>query len=114
LRRDELYTKAFHVRDAATDLAFGTLALLNGKSLTETTGEAAERENASVSAIRPLNQRLQALCGLTDDGGCVCARNLGSYGACGRAAWLPNEGRYHARVQETWTPPTGIGYAFLK
>lgn len=52
---------AFHVRDAATDAAVRRLALLTGKSLTETIRDAVEREYALLRGTPPLLERLQSI-----------------------------------------------------
>lgn len=52
---------AFHVRDAATDLAVRKLARLKGKTLTETIREAVEREYTQITQAPSLIERLQPI-----------------------------------------------------
>jgi len=52
---------AFHIRDAATDLAVRRLAKLKGKTLTETIREAVENEYARTRSEIPLAERLKPI-----------------------------------------------------
>jgi antitoxin VapB len=52
---------AFHVKDAATDLAVRRLAKLKRKTLTETIREAVEHEYARARSQIPLIERLKPI-----------------------------------------------------
>lgn len=59
---------AFHVRDAATDLAVRRLAKLKGKTLTDTIRDAVENEYARarseislIERLKPIQEELKAL-----------------------------------------------------
>ena len=52
---------AFHVRDAATDMAVRRLAKLKGKTLTDTIREAVEHEYERVQSEIPLIERLKPI-----------------------------------------------------
>ena len=52
---------AFHVRDAATDMAVRRLAKLKGKTLTDTVREAVEHEYERVQSEIPLIERLKPI-----------------------------------------------------
>jgi antitoxin VapB len=52
---------AFHVRDAATDLAVRRLAKLKGKTLTDTIREAVDHEYERERKRVPLQDRIKAI-----------------------------------------------------